>query len=86
MLTKTKQLLIAVLLCALFVCGCTKYYRVTDPSTNKDYYTKDVKTVSGGAVKITDERTGNTVTLQNSEVEKIEKQDYEQGIFGQVQD
>lgn len=76
-----KQMLTGALLAFVCVCGCTSYYRVTDPSTDKTYYTKDVKNAGGGAVKIIDESNGNTVTLQNSEVKKIEKQEFQQGIY-----
>jgi len=55
---------------------------VTDPGTEKTYYTKEVKKLGGGAVRIIDERNGNTVTLQNSEVKKIKKQEFEQGRYG----
>ena len=60
--------------------GC-EYYRVTDPATGKMYYTKDVKRRGSGAVELKDEKTGNTVTLQNSEVQKIEKEEFNQGVY-----
>jgi len=78
-----KQALTMIVLSMLFVCGCASYYRVTDPSTDKAYYTKELKKLGGGAVKIIDERSGNTVTLQNSEIQKIKKQEYKMGLYGE---
>lgn len=76
-----KHVLVTALLGLMCIGGCASYYRVTDPSTDKTYYTKDVKNLGGGAVKLTDERNGNIVTLQNSEIKKIEKQEFQQGIY-----
>lgn len=72
-----------MLLCVLCLCGCSPYYRITDPSTDNVYYTRDIKNLGGGAVKLEDERSGKTVTLQNSEVEKIPEEAYNQGVYAQ---
>ncbi|HSZ55473.1 MAG TPA: hypothetical protein VK797_07435 [Tepidisphaeraceae bacterium] len=61
-----------------FVVGCASYYRVTDPSTGKVYYTTELKQDSG-ATTLKDGRTGDMVTVQNVEVRKISKEDYEVG-------
>jgi hypothetical protein len=58
--------------------GCTNYYKVTDPSTRKDYYTTEVRQ-DHGATKLRDGRTGSQVTIQNSEVKSITKEEYETG-------
>ena len=60
------------------VVGCTSYYRVTDPTTEKVYYTSELKQESG-ATTIKDGRTGDMVTLQNVQVRKISKEDYDVG-------
>jgi hypothetical protein len=60
--------------------GCTSYYKVHDPTTGKDYYTTSVKK-KGGSTTLKDGRTGNTVTVQNSEVSKITKEQYETGRY-----
>ena len=58
----------------MLVVGCTNYYRVTDPTTGKAYYTTKVgDTGKGGAVNIKDEKMGSIVTLQSSEVKEISK-------------
>ena len=75
---KTKQILLVIALSLsllLMACG-GGFYKVTDPSTDKVYYTKDVKHEKGGAVKLIDSSTGSSVTLQNSEVTKINKEEY----------
>ena len=62
--------------------GCTSYYRVSDPSTNRTYYTTSLKKQRDGAVQLRDARTGNQVTIQNSEVAKVSKEEYETSRVG----
>ena len=59
--------------------GCTSYYKITDPSTGKVYYTTEMKDKASGAIQIRDASNGNTVTLQTHEVNKINKEEYESG-------
>jgi hypothetical protein len=59
--------------------GCTSYYKVTDPTTGKVYYTTQLDHKSSGAATLKDARTGNKVSLQNSEVQKVNKEQYESG-------
>ena len=63
----------------LVTAGCTSYYKVTDPTTGRVYYTTALNQRSSGAATLTDARTGNKVSLQNSEVEKIKKEEFESG-------
>ena len=75
-----KRIAMATVLLAFTVIalsGCTSYYRVTDPSTNRVYYTTKMDKERDGAVRLRDARTGNEVTIQNSEVAKITKEEYE---------
>jgi len=75
-----KFLLTGVILGGLtvMIAGCTNYYRVTDPSSGKSYYTTKVGEAGrAGAVKIKDAKTGSTVTLQSSEVKEISSEEYE---------
>lgn len=78
-----KNYVIMMMLCVLCFCGCAPHYRITDPSTDTVYYTRDIKNLSGGAVKLEDERSGKTVTLQTSEVEKIKEEAYNQGVYSE---
>ena len=66
----------------LMVAGCSHYYRVTDPGTGKTYYTTDIHEERGGAVKLKDDRTKSTVTLQSTEVREISEDEYEAEIKG----
>jgi hypothetical protein len=65
--------------CLAGLAGCTSYYKVHDPTTGKDYYTTDLQKKSSGASTLKDARTGNTVNLQNSEIEEIKKEEFESG-------
>ena len=64
----------------LFAVGCTTYYRVTDQSTQKAYYTTNVDRTNSGAVRFYDEKSRANVTLQSSEIVEIPKDDFESGI------
>jgi hypothetical protein len=61
---------------AMSVLGCTSYYQVTDPTSGKTYYTEDMYQ-ERGAVHLKDGKTGNAVTVQNSEVRSISKEEFE---------
>jgi hypothetical protein len=74
-----KRFAILVLLASLGLSGCASYYKVTDPSTNKVYYTTDLKRNDGGSTTLKDERTGDMVTVQNSDVQKVNKEEFEAG-------
>jgi hypothetical protein len=67
---------VALLLCG----GCASYYKVTDPTTSKAYYTQQVDRQGNGATTFKDARTGNIVTLQNTEVDPVTKEEFEQGL------
>lgn len=62
--------------CTLLLAGCfSNYYMVRDPGSGTAYYTTDVKK-AGSAVQFKDARTGAAVTLQNSEVKEISKDEF----------
>jgi hypothetical protein len=64
------------------VSGCTNYYKVTDPHSGKTYYTTKIeKAKKSGALKLTDERSGETVTVQNSELKEVSKDEYNAGLY-----
>jgi len=75
---------VAVLGLFLMFVGCASYYRVRDPQTGNVYYTEKVDSVSGGAVKLMDARTGSLVTIQNSEVKEISSDEYKKGLAAPV--
>jgi len=76
--------LVVILCVGLLVGGCATYYKVTDPQSDKVYYTQEIDNVRGGAVKVKDARSGSTVTLQNSEVKKISEEEYKAGLAAPV--
>jgi hypothetical protein len=60
--------------------GCASYYKVSDPTTGKTYFTKDLdRHGRSGAVSFKDGATGSKVTVQNSEVTKIDRSAYKAG-------
>lgn len=71
--------LLATTLAILFlfgILGCSSYYKVVDPTNGNTYYTNKVKREKGGAVKLKDASTGSEVTIQNSEVTEINKEEF----------
>lgn len=66
-----------VLIASLLLGGCTSYYKVSDPVSGRTYYTNELKKKGEGAVWLKDARTGSEVTIQNSEVQKISKEEFE---------
>jgi hypothetical protein len=71
---------VAVLCGGLGVAGCGGYYSVKDPGTGKVYYTEKIDRSQSGAVKLTDARSGSTVTLQSSEVTELSQDGYKQAL------
>ncbi len=59
--------------------GCASYYKVTDPTSGRVYYTQKVDQLDNGGAKLTDASNGNMVTIQNSEVQKITEEQYNAG-------
>jgi hypothetical protein len=60
--------------------GCAPtYYRVTDPTTGRAYFTTEMQKQKSGSVRLKDAGTGNWVTVQNSEVQKVNKETFETG-------
>jgi hypothetical protein len=58
-------------------CGCTRYYRVTDPASGKAYHTTKVDRSRRGFVRFEDARSGAEVTLQASEIQRISKYEFD---------
>jgi hypothetical protein len=67
----------ACLLLLFTAVGCTTYYRITDQSSKRTYYTTDYDRAESGAIRFEDARSGATVTLQSSEIVEIPRQQFE---------
>lgn len=70
----------SLFLLVIIISGCSSYYRVVDPTTDKAYYTTEINELRGGAVRLKDDKTQRTVTVTNSEIEKISEKEYNQGL------
>ena len=75
---------VVVLGLVILVAGCASHYKVKDPQSGNVYYTDKIDNVRGGAVKLKDARTGNMVTIQNSEVKEISSDEYKAGVTAPV--
>ena len=61
------------------VSGCTSYYQVTDPGTNRVYYTEKLDRRDSGTVRFKDARSGEEITLPASAIKEIPREQYETG-------
>jgi hypothetical protein len=80
---KTKLLLVIVVGLAVMLGGCASYYQVSDVATGKVYYTKDIEHKKGGALGFEDAKTKSEVTLQSTEVKKINKEQFNVGVYSE---
>ncbi|HET7763596.1 MAG TPA: hypothetical protein VFK92_00735 [Burkholderiales bacterium] len=78
----TRRSIVSALALGIVAAGCASYYKVTEPASGKEFYTKEVsrKLGAGGAIEFKDAKTGATTTLQNSQVLEIDKKAYEAGL------
>jgi hypothetical protein len=67
-------IVLAAIPLGLAACGST-YYLVKDAESGREYYTTRLKH-SGDAITFKDGKTRSTVTLQNSEVTEITRDQY----------
>jgi hypothetical protein len=63
--------------------GCAHYYEVKDPVTGNVYYTEELER-EGSAAVFKDARTGQEITIQNSEIREIDESDFEGGRAASV--
>ena len=61
--------------------GCTTYYRITDPSTEKSYFTTKYEK-EDGAIEFTDAKSGSMVNIQNAEISEISGDEYKSNTGG----
>jgi hypothetical protein len=80
MLSRLVRVALLAAFASAVLTGCATYYRVTDPASGRDYYTRDIDKTGDGGVAFKDARTGDEVTLQSSEITEIAEGDYRRGI------
>ena len=70
-----RRIWILLMIGAMTLGGCATYYRVTDPTSGKHYYSRNQppRVNRGGTVRFMDAKSGAEVTLTSSEVKKISK-------------
>lgn len=76
-------LLALVLLSAVFLVGCKRYYRITDRETGDQYYTEHINKKDreySGVVNFVDGATGAVITLDDYELKKIGLQAFRRGV------
>lgn len=67
----------AVIAALAFVAGCASYYKVTDPSSGRTFYTEKVdRPKDQTTIMFKDAKTGAEVTLPSSEVLEISSDEY----------
>lgn len=74
---KKITLSVLIFVMAISLTGCGTYYKITDPATGKVYYTDEIDDKKGGAIRFKDSSSRNLVTLQESEVMEITKDEFE---------
>jgi hypothetical protein len=75
--------LVVLFLLVVIIGGCTSYYKVSDVATGKVYYTNEIAEKKGGAVAFKDAKTNATVTLQSSEVQKLDEKQFNVGMYSE---
>ena len=74
-----KRFIVIAALCVSSVACSSSYYKITNPSNDKGYYTEDYSVKPNGAIMFTDARSGEIVTLQSSQILEISQTDFEVG-------
>ena len=72
-----------LLLAALLVASCAsrKPHRVTDLESGRVYYTKEMhRGLSSGEIRLTDAKSGETVTIGSSKVEEIPEEEFARAV------
>lgn len=73
---KIRILALALLVVSLGVAGCSTYFRVTDTSNGKVYYTKDYAREPNN-VRFKDANTGKEMTIPTADVRSISSEEYD---------
>ena len=74
-LTHEMKRILLLALIAILPC-CRGYYRVYHPSSDKTFYTTKIEGKKSGAIEFEDAATGDDVTLSDSAVREISKEEF----------
>jgi len=77
---KKVLVILMALFCKVGIIGCGGYNKVKDPTTGQIYFTNDLKEEKGGAVRFEDYKTKTNVTLQNSQIKKMSKKEFNSAL------
>lgn len=77
--------LLALLFVALGLSGCANHYEIRDPQSGSVYHTKDYDRSRSGSITFTDEKSQTEVTIQNSEIQEVSKERYEEETEGSAE-
>jgi len=71
---------IAMIAMVTILAGCANYYKVTDPASQRVYYTEEVERPQRGTtIRFKDAKTGAEVTLPASEVIEVSSDEFKKG-------
>jgi hypothetical protein len=59
---------------------CSGYYRVHHPSSDTTYYTRKIQGKKSGAIEFTDATSGDDVTLSDSAVRELTKEEFKAAV------
>ena len=64
----------------LSISGCGTYYKITDPTSKRVYYSKEYEKTKTGSVAFKDAKSGAIVTIQNSEIKEISRDTFHEEV------
>jgi len=76
----TQAIYMAVVALAVALGGCASYYKVTDPTSGRVFYTEGVERQKGGTtIMFKDAKTGADVTMTSSVVLEVSSEEFKKG-------
>jgi len=73
--------LVASLLAATCLLAGCAHHQVSDPTTGRTYFTRNAQRAPySGAVIFTDGKTGELLTLQNTQLKQISREEYNRAV------
>ena len=60
--------------------GCTTYYKISDPNSDKVFYTTNIDKMKSGTITFKDAKTKSEVTLPSSAIQEISSDEYDKAV------